>query len=149
MTHLGSHTSAGTSCLTAAAQRSLDFGFRAISQHKWVRGGRDPPRSGSGCGPTPIWEWLWPVCPEAEDLGFKEGSFIPGKIFLDDGQVKKITASRMKLFVLFLGRLINSVLGFSPSHAAGYLCLIPTMRRWPPRCLLKLFQKIAQSLRQS
>lgn len=76
----GSHISAGTSRLTAAAQRSLDFGFRAITQHKWVRGGRDPPPSGSGCG-----QFAWKL----KIWGFKEGSLIPGKVFLDDGQVKK------------------------------------------------------------
>ena len=58
---------------------------------------RDPPPSGSGCGQFAQKLKIW---------GFKEGSFIPGKIFLDDGQVKKkITASRMKIVCSLPGKI--------------------------------------------
>lgn len=57
--------------------------------------GRDPSPFGSGCGQFAQKLKIW---------GFKEGSFIPGKIFLDDGQVK-IIASRIKIVCSLPGKI--------------------------------------------
>lgn len=106
-----SHCCTGTSHFTAAAQRPLDFGFRAIILCKWVSG----PGSHTHLGV------VWPAWQKAEDLGVlgqrlyfgEDISEWPDK---DDGQVKNNILWSWKLGALCLGTLSQCL-----SHAVGCL----------------------------